>query len=440
MLDLKTGNWRHPSVNARLPGSGKSELGKGENLSNLDVFRAGTRAWLEENCPPSMRTPMQTDEIVWGGRNATFKNPQSKLWLERMASRGWTCPTWPAEYGGGGLGAEENAVLAEELQRIGARPALSSFGISMLGPVLLEYGSHEQKLEHLPKIVRGEIRWCQGYSEPGAGSDLAGLNTKAVLDGDHYVVNGAKVWTSYANLSDWIFCLVRTDSDVAKHVGISFLLFDMQSSGVTTRPIQLISGSSPFCETFFDNVRVPAGNLVGRLNDGWTIAKRLLQHERTMIASFGLAGGNIDRGANVMNLENAARHYRGDSGKISNPVLRDQIAQYKIDAEAFALTSQRCAEESRSRKGPNASSSMLKYYGCELNKRRYELMLTAMGSQALGWAGDGFTADEIAITREWLRSKANSIEGGTAEIQLNIIAKRVLGLPDMLSLGRKEGH
>lgn len=387
-----------------------------------------------------MRTPMVTDEIVWGGRDAVFRNPESKIWLDRMAARGWTCPTWPDEYGGGGLSKEANLVLSEELRRIGARPALSSFGISMLGPVLLEYGSHEQKQEHLPKIIRGEIRWCQGYSEPGAGSDLAGLGTRAVLDGDHYIVNGSKVWTSYADLSDWIFCLVRTDSEVPKHAGISFLLFDMRSPGVTTRPIQLISGSSPFCETFFDNVRVPARNLVGQLNDGWSIAKRLLQHERTMISSFGLAGGNIDRGANVMTLEGAAKHYRGDNGRISDPVLRDRIAQYKIDAEAFALTSLRSAEEAKSAQGPNAISSMLKYYGCELNKRRYELMLASMGSQSLGWEGDGFSAGEVAITREWLRSKANSIEGGTAEIQLNIIAKRVLGLPDLLSLSRKEGH
>ncbi|MFM1895461.1 MAG: hypothetical protein RLZZ385_535 [Pseudomonadota bacterium] len=406
-------------------------------VQSLDAFRAETRAWLEDNCPPSMRTPMATDEIVWGGRNATFKNPDSKLWLQRMAQRGWTCPTWPAEYGGGGLSKEQNLILTDELRRINARPALSSFGISMLGPVLLEYGTHAQKEEHIPRIVRGEIRWCQGYSEPGAGSDLAALNTRAVLDGDNYVINGSKVWTSYANLSDWIFCLVRTDAEASKHEGISFILFDMQSPGVTTKPIRLISGASPFCETFFDDVRVPANQLVGRLNDGWTIAKRLLQHERTMISSFGLAGGNIDRGANALTLEAAAMHYRGDSDRISDPVLRDQIALFKMDSEAFALTSRRSIEETRSNQGPNATSSMLKYYGCELNKRRYELMLAAMGSQALGWEGEGFSDDELAITREWLRSKANSIEGGTAEVQLNVIAKRVLGLPDLLSIGRK---
>lgn len=383
---------------------------------------------------------MVQEEIVWGGRNESFKNPDSKLWLERMASKGWTCPTWPSEYGGGGLSKEEAIILNQELARINARPAITSFGISMLGPVLLEYASHEQKMRFVPDIVNGKTRWCQGYSEPGAGSDLASLGTKAELHGDYYVINGSKVWTSYADKADWIFCLVRTDSEVPKHSGISFILFDMQSDGVTTKPIQLISGSSPFCETFFDDVKVPAENLVGELNSGWTIAKRLLQHERTMISSFGLASGQSDRGgttSTVSSLEGAAMHYRGDVGKLSDPILRDDIAKFKIDSEAFAFTSQRSVEESKQGQGPNATSSMLKYYGCELNKRRYELMLRAMGSQSLGWEGEGFASDELQITREWLRSKANSIEGGTAEVQLNVIAKRVLGLPDMLSMSKK---
>jgi len=383
---------------------------------------------------------MVPDEIVWGGRHAEFKNPESKLWLERMAAKGWTCPTWPTEYGGGGLNKEQAIILAQELARINARPALTSFGISMLGPVLLEYATHEQKMEHIPKIVRGEIRWCQGYSEPGSGSDLASLSTKAELQGDYYLINGAKVWTSYADKADWIFCLVRTDFDVPKHSGISFILFDMASAGVSTKPIALISGSSPFFETFFDNVKVPAGNLVGRLNEGWTIAKRLLQHERTMISGFGLSSGQSDRGGTtsvVSSLEGAAMHYRGDTDKLSDPVLRDQIAQFKIDSDAFAYTSQRSVEESKQGQGPNATSSMLKNYGCELNKRRYELMLQSLGSQALGWEGEGFSADELQVTREWLRSKANSIEGGTSEVQLNVIAKRVLGLPDMLAVSKK---
>ncbi len=406
-----------------------------------DDFRKSTRAWLEENCPPAMRTPMPEDEIVWGGRNPVFKNPDSKVWLERMAAQGWTCPTWPGEYGGGGLNKAQSVILAEEMQRIRARNPLNSFGISMLGPVLLETGTHEQKMEHIPAIVRGEIRWCQGYSEPGAGSDLASLATKAVLDGDDYIINGAKIWTSYADKADWIFCLVRTDFEVPKHSGISFILFDMRSKGVTTKPIKLISGNSVFCETFFDDVRVPASNLIGKLNDGWAIAKRLLQHERTMISGFGLGGGRAARGSQNTGLEAVAMAYRGDQGRLSDPVLRDQIAQHRIDSEAFAFTSQRSAQEAKQSRGPNATSSMLKNYGCELNKRRYELLLRAMGTQALGWESvnpEDFGPQELAAARDWLRSKGNSIEGGTYEIQLNVIAKRVLGLPDMTSMLAKQ--
>jgi len=407
-------------------------------LQSLQEFREETRNWLGQNCPESMQTSMVQEEVVWGGRNAIFTNLESEDWLQRMAQKGWTCPTWPSEYGGGGLDKDQAVVLGEELARINARPALTSFGISMLGPVLLEYGNHQQKLEHIPKIVRGEIRWCQGYSEPGSGSDLASLSTKAELQGDNYLINGSKVWTSYADKADWIFCLVRTDFDVPKHSGISFILFDMASEGISTKPIQLISGSSPFCETFFDDVKVPANNLVGRLNEGWSIAKRLLQHERTMISGFGLSAGQSDKGgttSTISSLEGTAMHYRGDSEKLSDPVLRDQIARFKIDADAFAHTSRRSAEESK--QGPNATSSMLKNYGCELNKRRYELMLQAIGSQGLGWEGEGFNDEELQLTREWLRSKANSIEGGTSEVQLNVIAKRVLGLPDILSLAQK---
>ena len=409
-------------------------------MQSQQKFRIETRTWLEQNCPESMRTSMVQEEVVWGGRNAEFANSDSEIWLQRMAEKGWTCPTWPAQYGGGGLDKDQTIVLGEELARINARPALTSFGISMLGPVLLEYGNHQQKQEHIPKIVRGEIRWCQGYSEPGSGSDLASLSTKAELQGDNYLINGSKVWTSYADKADWIFCLVRTDFDVPKHSGISFILFDMASEGISTKPIQLISGSSPFCETFFDDVKAPASNLVGRLNEGWTIAKRLLQHERTMISGFGLSAGQSDNGSTtstISSLEGTAMHYRGDSKKLSDPVLRDQIARFKIDADAFAHTSRRSVEESKQGHGPNATSSMLKNYGCELNKRRYELMLQAIGSQGLGWEGEGFNDEELQLTREWLRSKANSIEGGTSEVQLNIIAKRVLGLPDILSLAQK---
>jgi alkylation response protein AidB-like acyl-CoA dehydrogenase len=394
---------------------------------SLESFRSETQKWLEQNCPPTMRTPMGDNDTVWGGKNAVFANQEAKIWLERMGAKGWTCPTWPKEYGGGGLNKEENLVLQEELRRIQARPALTSFGISMLGPALLEYANEEQKKTHLPKIVRGEIRWCQGYSEPNSGSDLASLQTKAILDGDEYVINGSKVWTSYADQADWIFCLVRTDFKASKHNGVSFILFDMTADGVTTKPIKLISGASPFCETFFDDVRVPRENLVGQLNEGWTIAKRLLQHERSMISGMGLGGA----GRSEHSIENQAKQYVGErDGKIADSGLRQRITTHKMNGAAFALTMRRATDEAKLSTGPSATSSMFKLYGTEHNKDRYEVMLELQGTNSLGWEGDGFNARELSTTREWLRSKANSIEGGTSEVQLNVIAKRVLNLPD----------
>ncbi len=397
-------------------------------MSDLEAFRQETRAWLETNCPPSMRTPGSEEETVWGGRKAKYKNPEAKLWLDRMGEKGWTCPTWPKEYGGGGLTFDEERILQQEMRRINARGALSSFGIWMLGPVLLEYGTEEQKREHLPKIVRGEIRWCQGYSEPGAGSDLAGLKTRADDQGDYYLVNGSKIWTSYADQADWIFCLVRTDFNAPKHQGISFLLFDMDSPGVSTSPIQLISGSSPFCQTFFDNVKVPKNNLVGVRNDGWTIAKRLLQHERNMVAGIG---GNSALGGAGRKLEDVAKDYLGaKKGRIADEIIRAKVSSHRMNDRAFQLTLGRAGELAKAGKADGNLSSMFKYYGTEQNKRKFELLLETMGSKAAGWEGRGFNDREIGTTRSWLRSKANSIEGGTSEVQLNVIAKRVLGLPD----------
>jgi alkylation response protein AidB-like acyl-CoA dehydrogenase len=344
-----------------------------------------------------------------------------------MASRGWTAPEWPAEYGGGGLSKDQARILQQEMSRINARTPLASFGLWMLGPALLEFASEEQKKKYLGEIVRGEIRWCQGYSEPGAGSDLAGLQTKAEDKGDHYLVNGQKVWTSYADQCDWIFCLVRTDSSV-KHDGISFLLIDMDTPGVEARPIKLISGASPFCETFLTDVVVPKENLVGELNKGWTIAKRLLEHERTMISAMGMGGGGA---ASMGGMEAMAKENFGEDGdKIANPAIREAVTNHKMDHQAFALTLKRAADEAKAGQGMGAAASMFKYYGTELNKRRFELLLDVMGTQALGWEGEGFDARELSITRSWLRSKGNSIEGGTSEVQLNVIAKRVLGLPD----------
>jgi len=394
-------------------------------MQNIDAFREEVRGWLDENCPASMRTPMEADEYPGGGRKAEYVNPETKTWLERCAERGFTVPTWPKEYGGAGLNKDEHQVLRNEMGRINARPPLLGMGLSMIGPALLEYGTDAQKEEHLPKIARGEIWWCQGYSEPGSGSDLASLRTAAVEDGDDFIVNGQKIWTSGANHADWMFCLVRTDFDAPKHEGISFVLFDMTTPGVTVKPIKLISGLSPFCETFLDNVRVPKANLVYELNKGWTVGKRLLQHERSMI-------GGIGGGQKTTSLEEYAQQYLGvdESGKIADALLRSQILAHRMNDRAFGLTTRRSIEESATGNAPGATSSMFKYYGTEHNIGKYDLLLSVMGTQSVGWSGDGFDDEELNTTRAWLRSKANSIEGGTSEVQLNIIAKRVLGLPE----------
>lgn len=390
-------------------------------MSDLEQFRAETRAWLEDNCPADMRIPMKSEEeACWGGRNFEYSSEGQKLWMERMGARGWTVPIWPKEYGGGGLSKAEAKILASEMRRIGARNPLSSFGIWMLGPALLKFGSEEQKKEHLPKIARGEIRWCQGYSEPGAGSDLAGLMTKCEDKGDHWLVNGQKIWTSYADEADWIFCLVRTDFEAKKHEGISFILFDMASEGVEPRPIKLISGKSPFCETFFTDVKVPKENLVGELNKGWTIAKYLLTHEREMISG---QGSDIMRPIH----EIAAGMLGLEDGKLPEPMLRAKIAEAEIDAWAFGQTLARKLGEAKAGASLGADSSMLKYYGTELNKRRFELMMDAAGHEGLEWEGERTNDGDLA--RQWLRTKANSIEGGTSEVQLNIISKHILQLP-----------
>lgn len=392
-----------------------------------DAFREETRKWLEINCPDSMRRPIASDaDVIWGGRGQTFENPDSKLWLDRMGERGWTAPEWPTEYGGGGLTKPEAIVLAEELKRIKARPALFSFGLWMFGPALIEFGNEYQKRRFLPDIVMGKTRWCQGYSEPGAGSDLANLQTKCEDKGDHYLINGQKVWTSYADKADWIFCLVRTDTSV-KHDGISFILFDMESEGVETRPIKLISGSSPFCETFFTDVKVPKEQLVGETNKGWTIAKRLLQFERQSISASGF--GASSAGAGALGLHELALKHIGqrEGGELADGDLRARITKHMMYDQAFGLTIRRGMEEAKA--GSNgALTSIAKYCAAKLNQEKTELTVEALGTEGLGWSGEGFDKKALNDTRAMLRAKGNSIEGGTSEVNLNVIAKRVLGL------------
>ena len=385
-------------------------------------FRSEVRDWLDTNCPQSCRGP----GVVPGGGTKVPMTDDQRLWLERCAEEGFTVPTWPEEYGGAGLGKDEFVALLEEMRALEIRAPVSGMGTTMIGPTLLEYGTEEQKLRHLPRIARGEVWWCQGYSEPSSGSDLASLRTRAEDQGDHFLVNGQKIWTSGANNADWIFCLVRTDPDVPKHEGISFLLFTMNQPGVTVRPIRLISGASPFCETFFDNAIAQKEDLVGELNKGWTVAKRLLQHERSGIGMLA-SGTNRESGAELYDL---ARGFAGaNDGRIADEDLRRSIAGHYIDAEAYRLTQRRTVEESQG-STPGPQTSIFKYYGANLRKERAELQVSMMGTRGVGWEGEGFGGGELGMTRAWLAGKAGSIAGGSNEVQLNIIAKRVLGLPD----------
>jgi alkylation response protein AidB-like acyl-CoA dehydrogenase len=389
---------------------------------DIDTFRREARAWLEENCPKSVR---RTDEVDWETAMIPVEaSADARLWKERIVAKGWGTPTWPKQYGGGGLSQPEARVLMQEMARIGADNPIQGMGPGMFGHTLLEYGTEEQKLRHLIPISRGELRWCQGYSEPGAGSDLASLQTKCEDKGDHWEVNGQKIWTSGAQYADWCFCLVRTDPKAKKHEGISFVLINMHQPGVETRPIRLIAGSSPFCETFFTAARVEKDDMVGPLNGGWTVGKRLLQHERS-------GQGNM-RGAVAVSLSDVAKKYVGvdEHGRLADSDLRSRLSSHLINAKAHDLTLQRAVAEARGNLNPSATTSVMKNSGTWVGQERAELMLEIMGTQGLGWEGDDFTKDERTAVRSWLSGKATTIFGGSQEIQSNIVSKRILGLPD----------
>ena len=397
---------------------------RSEVLQDQEAFRNEVREWLEANCPASQRQPMQAREQYWGGRRGEFPSADARTWFERMHARGWIAPDWPTEYGGGGLDERQARVIKEEMQRINARKPLYGIGLWMLGPALLEYGNEAQKQRHIRAIIDGKFRWAQGYSEPGAGSDLASLQCRAEDRGDHFLVNGSKIWTTAADKCDWIFCLVRTDTSARKQEGISFLLIDMDDPGISTSPIELISGESEFCQTFFDNVRVPRDNLVGELNRGWSVAKALLVHERKLMAEMG---SDTPRKA-VTPHEAALQYLEFTDGKIADPRLRAQLADYNMQMHALGLTHFRAFEEKASGQR-SAAPLVMKYLGTEAEKTKSELLLAIMGSQGLGWEGEGYSAEELDTLRLWAMSKAMTIAGGSSEIQLNVIAKSVLGLP-----------
>ena len=394
--------------------------------NDLEVFRAEARKWLEENFPPSLKGRAG----MMMGEDGPEASADFGRWKKTMGEKGWGTPTWPKQYGAGGLSTAQARVLQQEMNRIGAWNPIGGMGVMMFGPTLLEYGNEEQKRRHVPGIVTGEVWWCQGYSEPGAGSDLACLRTQCVDKGDHYLVNGQKIWTSGAQFADWCFCLVRTDN-TKKHEGISFLLIDMKSPGVEVRPIKLISGNSPFCETFFTDVKVPKENLMGPLNGGWTIGKRLLQFERQGLGG-GVGGGGLNRGGETRSLDQVAKHYVGtdEEGRIADKDLRTRVTNHLMDSRAFMLTVQRAMMESKGNQSPSAATSIMKNAGSRIGQERAELLVEIMGNQGLGWEGEGFTKDELDTVRGWLGGKATTIYGGSFEIQNNIIAKRILGLLD----------
>jgi alkylation response protein AidB-like acyl-CoA dehydrogenase len=390
---------------------------------SLDQFRTEVRDWLATNFPASLKGKDNSMSAVEGPTNET---PEQAAWRKAMGEKGWGVPTWPAEYGGGGLSRAQAKVLQEEMARVGAWNPIGGMGVMMFGPTLLEYGNEAQKREHIPAIARGEVRWCQGYSEPNAGSDLANLQTFAEDKGDHYIVNGQKTWTSGGQWADKCFCLVRTDK-TQKQGGITFLLIDMDSPGVEVKPIQMISGMSPFCETFFTNVKVPKENRVGEEGQGWTIGKRLLQHERT-----NLSGGGSAFRMSGPSLSDIAKNYVGTDaeGRIANPDLRARIAKFEMDWRAFLLTAMRVQAESKAVGGVSEVSSILKTVGTKLGQERAELMIEIQGMEGLGWEGEGFTEAQIHGVRAWLFGKATTIYGGSTEIQNNVIAKRILGMLD----------
>ncbi|MFN3514995.1 MAG: acyl-CoA dehydrogenase family protein [Phenylobacterium sp.] len=388
----------------------------------LEAFRAEARAWLEANFPPALKGKggLAMAEI-------TFQDADLATWRRAIGEKGWATPTWPKEYGGGGLSRAQARVLQQEMGRIGAfNPLMFGMGVTMIGPTILDYGTEAQKQQHIPPIVRGEVQWCVGYSEPNAGSDLASLQMRCEDAGDHWQINGSKIWTSGAQYSDWCGALVRTDPTAKKHDGISFILIDMHQPAIETRPIKLIAGASPFCETFFTDATAPKDAILGELNRGWTVGKRLLQHERASQTGDRGPGG----GGSAVALADLAKRYAGAdaAGRIADPDLRTRVIRQQMDAKVHGLTLARAAAEAK--EGASNAASVLKNSATHVAQTRAELMLEIMGHQGLGWDGEDFTREELEAVRGWLSGKAMSIYGGSFEIQNNIISKRILGLPD----------
>lgn len=382
------------------------------------AFRDEVRAWIREAMPPHIRAKAEVD--------AHFAHDEIMEWHRILHARGWVAPHWPKEHGGPGLDATSRFLLTEELELAGA-PHLSVFGLSMVGPLLVEFGTEAQKQRFLPKILSGDEVWCQGYSEPNAGSDLASLRLEARDDGQgNFVLNGQKTWTTYAQHADWIFLLARTDASAKKQAGISFLLCDMKTPGLLVKPFLTLGGTPAFCETFFEDVRVPKENLVGPLNGGWTIAKALLGHERTLIAAVGLSTRALRRVKRI-----AAATLIDGRPALEHPGFRAKIARHEIKLEALRMANYRALAGAQLGKAPGPESSILKIRGSEIFQQCFELAMELMGHDAMEWFNE---PGSVPAIEQWVPSafnynRATTIYGGSNEIQKNILAKHLLGLP-----------
>ncbi len=400
--------------------------------TDLESFRSETHSWLTDNFPQSLKgAAMGLEGEADDSRKADFE-----LWRKRLAEKGWGAPTWPKQYGGAGLSHPQAKIVSREMGKMGAFnpiPLMAGMGVTMVGPTLLEYGTDDQKERHLPGIASGEIRWCLGLSEPNAGSDLASLSTKALDNGDAYILNGQKIWTSGADISQWCGALVRTDSSAKKRNGISFVMLKMDQPGVETRPIKLISGVSPFCETFFNDARAEKNDLLGNLNEGWSVVKRLLQHERQSQTEARSPGG----GGRKATIYEMAKQYVGtdENGALADGDLRTRLVNHLMDSQAHNLTVGRITAEARGKVEVSAAASILKNSATKIAQGKAELTMEFMGNQGVGWEGDNFTETELSNVRDWLWGKAISIYGGSFEVQNNIISKNILGLPETTQKG-----
>ena len=372
------------------------------------AFRTEVRAWVEANLPATLR-----------GR--TNRPPPAELmpWYRALSRKGWIAPHWPKEYGGMGATLNQQIIMTEELARVGA-PQMPAQGLNHIGPILIEFGTEAQKAKHLPPIIDGSVIWAQGYSEPGAGSDLASLATRATLEGDHFVVQGQKIWTTWGHHSDWMFALVRTDPQAQpRHAGISFLLLDLHNPGIRIRPIRTIAGDDEFSEVFFDNVIVPAENLVGKLNDGWRIANALLGHERLGTSNPQYALIALDR------IKTMAR----STGVMADPAFRDRLAAASINVTALAALFSHAVELTNRRQSLGPDSSIIKIAGSELLQQLNDLMIEAAGSDAVMENPIPTDFGTVDVSTSFLQVRRATIYGGSSEIQRNIVARRVLNLP-----------